>query len=182
MMGCRKEVSCRNLFRNLNIISSKSQYILSLIIFIIKNKSQFTVNSDIHNISTRQHTNLHQPTSNLTGYRKGIYYSGIRVYNNLPLHIKQLSDDPKNFELQLKKFCTSTPSIHWRSISNIKWNSKQEITNISKREMLPVLKYTIVFWAVFRNISIWAILDCSACNTHFVKLFCYTVSYSCITF
>jgi hypothetical protein len=48
--------------------------------------------------------NLHQPTSNLTGYLQGIYYSAVRVYNNLNSHIKQLSDDPKNFELELKKF------------------------------------------------------------------------------
>jgi hypothetical protein len=103
MMGCRKEVSCRKLFRKLKILPLMSQYILSLMMFIIK-KNQFTVNSELHNISTRQHTNLHPPTSNLTGYQQGIYYSGVRVYSNLPLHIKRLSDDPKNFELQLKKF------------------------------------------------------------------------------
>jgi len=81
-----------------------SQYILSLMMFIIKNKNQFTENSEIHNIKTRQHTNLQQPTSNLTGYQPETFYSGVRVYNNLPSHTKQLSDDPKNFELQLKKF------------------------------------------------------------------------------
>ena len=99
MMGCRKEVSCRNLFWKLKILSLMSQYILSLMMFIIKNKNQFTVNSEIHNVNTRQHTNLHQPTSNLTGYQQGIYCSGVRIYNKLPPHIKQLSDDPKNFEL-----------------------------------------------------------------------------------
>jgi hypothetical protein len=104
MMGCRKEVSCRNLFRNLKILPLMSQYILSLVKFILKNKNQFTVNSEIRNITTRQHTNLQQPTWNLTGYQQGIYYSGIRVYNHLPSHIKQLSDHPKKFELHLKEF------------------------------------------------------------------------------
>jgi len=47
--------------------------------FIIKNKNQFTVNSEIHNINTRQHTDLHQPKLNLTGYQQGIYCSGVRV-------------------------------------------------------------------------------------------------------
>jgi len=46
MMGCRKEVSCRNLFRKLKILPLMSPYILSLKIFIIKNKNQFTINSD----------------------------------------------------------------------------------------------------------------------------------------
>jgi len=104
MMGCRKEVSCRNLFRKLKILPLMSQYILSLMMFVIKNKNQFTVNSEIHNINTRQHANLHQPTSNLTGYQQGIYCSEVSVYNKLDPHTKQLSDDPKNFELRLKKF------------------------------------------------------------------------------
>jgi len=86
-----------NLFRKLKILPLMSQYILSLMMFTTKNKNQFTVNSEIHNINTRHHTNLHQRTSNLTGYLQGIYYSGVRVYNKIPPHIKQLSDDPKNF-------------------------------------------------------------------------------------
>jgi len=65
MMGCRKEVSSRNLFRTLKILPLMSQYILSLMMFVIENKNQFTVNSEVHSINTRQHTNLHQPTSNL---------------------------------------------------------------------------------------------------------------------
>jgi len=47
MIGCRKEVSCRNLFRKLKILPFMSQYILSLMVFSIKNKNQFTVNSEI---------------------------------------------------------------------------------------------------------------------------------------
>ena len=43
------------------------------------------------------------------------YNSGVRIYKNFTSHIKQLSDDPKDFELQLKTFCTYTP-IPWRSI------------------------------------------------------------------
>jgi len=57
----------------------------------------------IHTADTTQYTNLHQPTSNLTKYQKGFYYSG-GVYNNLPPHIKDISHDPKNFQLQLKQF------------------------------------------------------------------------------
>jgi hypothetical protein len=37
------------------------------------------VNPEIHSVETRQHTNYHQPTSNLTKYQHGIYYSGVRI-------------------------------------------------------------------------------------------------------
>ena len=65
MMGRRNEVSCRDLFRKLKILPLISQYILSVMMFVIKNKNQFTINAEIHSTNTNQHTNLHQLTSNL---------------------------------------------------------------------------------------------------------------------
>jgi hypothetical protein len=104
MLGCRKRVSCRNLFRKLNISPLASQYIFYLMLSVIKNKNQFIVNSEIYSINTRQHCNLHQPILNLTEYEEGIYCTGLRVYNSLTPYIKDTLDDPKNFELQLKQF------------------------------------------------------------------------------
>jgi hypothetical protein len=103
-MGCRKNVSCRNLFKKLKVLPLMSQYIFSLMMFVINNKNQFTINSEVHDINSRQHLNLHQPASTLTGCQQQIHYSAVRVYNNLPPHIKKLSDDTKNFKLQLKIF------------------------------------------------------------------------------
>jgi hypothetical protein len=104
MMGCRRLASCRKLFKNLKILPLMSQFIFTIMIFIIKHEHQFIVNSEIHNINTRQQSNLHQPAPNLTGFKHGIYYSGVKIYNNLPPHIKQLSDDPRTFELKFKNF------------------------------------------------------------------------------
>ena len=104
MLGCRRLTSCGNLFRKLKILPFSCQYILSITMFIVKNKHQFITNSEFHNINTRQHSNFHQPAPNLTGFKQGIYYSGVKIYNNLPLHIKQLSDNPRLFEQRLKNF------------------------------------------------------------------------------
>jgi len=71
MMGCRSRDSCRKLFLNLEVLPLPSQYILSLLFFVIRNKNQFRVNSEIHQINTRQHANLHQPSVNSTKYQKG---------------------------------------------------------------------------------------------------------------
>jgi hypothetical protein len=62
------------------------------------------MNSEVHHINTRGHLNLHHPALTLTGYQQEIHYSGVRIYNNLPPHIKQLSDDLKNLKLQLKNY------------------------------------------------------------------------------
>jgi hypothetical protein len=104
MLGCGRLASCRRLFRKLKISPFSSQYIFSITMFVVKNKHQFITNSEIHNINTRQHSNFHQPAPKLSGFKQGIYYSAVKIYNNLPLHIKQLSDNPTLFEQKLKNF------------------------------------------------------------------------------
>jgi hypothetical protein len=82
--GSRPRDSCRELFKHLRILPLQSQYLLSLLLFVVENKNLFHVNSEIHSINTRQNSSLHQPQANLTLYQKGAYYSGIKVLNNLP--------------------------------------------------------------------------------------------------
>jgi hypothetical protein len=48
----------------------------------------YKLNSDIHNINTRQKLNFHQHSSNLSLYQKGVYSFGIKVINNLPQNLK----------------------------------------------------------------------------------------------
>jgi len=95
--------SCRGLFKELGILPLCSQYILSLALFVVKNKDDFIINSDIHPYNTRSN-NLHPSLTRLTKHQKGVYFSGIKVYNCLPIRIKQLSGDVNKFKLAFKKF------------------------------------------------------------------------------
>jgi len=104
MMGCRNTDSCRKLFFNLEILPLPSQYSFSLPLFMIRNKNQFLVNSEIYHTDTRQHANFHQPSANVTGYQKGVYYLGVKVFNMLCSCIKTESDNPKKFKVVLQKF------------------------------------------------------------------------------
>jgi len=73
MMDCRNGDSCRKFFFNLEILPLPSQYIFPLLLFMIRNKNQFLVNSEIYHIDTRQHANFHRPSAYVTGYQKGVY-------------------------------------------------------------------------------------------------------------
>jgi hypothetical protein len=53
---------------------------------------------------TKNSSNLHFPTSNLTVFQKGPQYLGIKVYNSLPGDIKQLSRNKKQFKNALLQF------------------------------------------------------------------------------
>jgi hypothetical protein len=96
--------SCRKLFKQLQILTLPSQYMFSLLVFVAKNRHLLLCNSDIHEKNTRHNCNLHLPTTNLTLVQKGVLYSGSKVYNHLPTHIKTLSSDLKRFKSKLKSF------------------------------------------------------------------------------
>jgi len=81
--------SCRKLFKELGILPLKSQYILSLALFFVKNMEIFMPNSGIHTKNTRSKFNLFLPQTRLTKYQKGVYFAGIKIFNHLPESIKK---------------------------------------------------------------------------------------------
>jgi hypothetical protein len=104
MMGSRSRDSCRKLFTSLKILPFPSLYIFFLLGFVIKNREIFTTNNEIHNFSTHQCHNFHQPAANLKKYQTGAFYMGIKIYNSLPTYIKNESNNTKKFESLLKNF------------------------------------------------------------------------------
>jgi len=96
--------SCRQLFKQLQILSLPSQYIFSLLVFVNKNRGLFQSNSEIHDMNTRFNHNLHLPSTNLTLVQKAVLFSGIKMYNHLPLNIKVLLNDTKLYKSTLKRY------------------------------------------------------------------------------
>jgi hypothetical protein len=76
-------------------------------LFAVNNIEKFQTISNIHNISKRYTYNLHVPNTNLSKYQKGVYYAGIKLFNNLPPSIRSLSHNMKTFKLALKEYLLS---------------------------------------------------------------------------
>jgi hypothetical protein len=53
--------SCTEQFKKLQILPLQSQYILSLILFVINGSDMLEHNCEIHTINNRNSTNLHLP-------------------------------------------------------------------------------------------------------------------------
>jgi hypothetical protein len=107
LMIARPRDSCRKFFKILKILPLQSQYILSLALFMVTNKSLFKYNSDIYNINTRNNSNFFQVTTHLTMLHKSPAYTGVKIYNNLPADSKDLAGDIKSFKKALKIICVS---------------------------------------------------------------------------
>ena len=112
ILGHGNRESYRNLFTKLNILPLMSQYILSLLTFVSNNREQYFENSEIHNINTRRTFNLNLLRVHLNIYQKGVYYSGIKIFNSLPWDIKTYTENPGTFKKAVRNFYTQTPSTH----------------------------------------------------------------------
>ena len=70
MMNVKNRESCWELFKKLNILPLQSQYILSLLLFVVKNLNMFKFNSVVHTINTRNSSALYLPSVNLSKYKR----------------------------------------------------------------------------------------------------------------
>jgi hypothetical protein len=104
VMGFGYRESCSKLFKELKILLLSSQYTFPLLLFIVNNRDYFVENSVYRNIYTRQRNNLHLPQVTLAMYQKEVYYSGIEIFNGLPMAIKDISSKSKKFKIALKHF------------------------------------------------------------------------------
>ena len=109
-MDCRSSDSCRKLFFNIEILPLLSQYILSLLLFLIKIMNQFMVNSEIYHIDTRQHANFHQTSVNRTK----------RYLTCFLLILKYSLIILRNWNWFYRHYCMKIPFILWMNILNFK--------------------------------------------------------------
>jgi hypothetical protein len=106
MAGVRRAF-CRELFKKFNILPLVSEFLLSLLSFVVDNMKKFRTNSDIHSINTRHKHDLRQPSAKLTSYQKGAYYAGIKSFSSLPDSFKSLNHVIKVFKPALKNYLLS---------------------------------------------------------------------------
>lgn len=83
--------SCRNAFTQEKILTIYSLFILRIIKFVIYNKTKFILNGDLHNYATRNKNDIRIPKHKLQFASKGIGIIGARMYNALPLGIKNIT-------------------------------------------------------------------------------------------
>jgi hypothetical protein len=93
MTKSNRRDTCHLLFKQLRILSLPSQYIFSLLLFVVTNKKLFLLNSQIHNIYTCHNDNFHLPLTGLTLVQKGVTHSWCKIYNHLPSQSKNISNN-----------------------------------------------------------------------------------------
>jgi hypothetical protein len=72
--------------------------------FVVKYKNRFTTNTELHKINTCKIWDFYVPLVRSTRIQKGVYYSGITLFNAALLNIKQVAHDINQFKHKLKTF------------------------------------------------------------------------------
>jgi hypothetical protein len=102
MSGLRPRDSCREAFKDWGILPLQSQYIFSLLIFVVNNMVFYHSTSQIHGFTTIRNFDLYRLQTNLSICQRRPYYFGIKLFNHLPLNIKELSCNAKQFRTALR--------------------------------------------------------------------------------
>jgi hypothetical protein len=103
MMGINQRNSCRPVFKELNILTLASQYMLSLMIFVKNNLELFTFNCTVHNKLMKNRGNLHVLQSHLSIRQKGVHYVSVKIFNSLSKFLVDLLEDETMFVERLKE-------------------------------------------------------------------------------
>jgi hypothetical protein len=90
--GPQEKRLMQEFFTEMKILPLRSQYIYSLMQYVVNNTHLFIRNTEVHNIGTRQNINLFPPSISLAKVQKGAYYSGIKIYNHFFFFIFGLWD------------------------------------------------------------------------------------------
>lgn len=89
MTGISNTDTCKNIFKGYNILSLPSLFIYELCLYIFNNKDKFLCKKNVHTINTRQKNDFNIPFQRLKITSNSPYSLGLKVYNNLPLNIKE---------------------------------------------------------------------------------------------
>jgi hypothetical protein len=63
--------------------------------------------SQVHGFNTRRNFDLYRPQTNFSVCQRGPYYFGIKLFNHLPLNMKELSYNAQEFRATLRFFLRS---------------------------------------------------------------------------
>lgn len=100
--GVARRHTCRELFKKFKILTVYGIYVYNLLQYIFNNKNKLIRNGEFHSYDTRHRDDFHIPSHRLNLSHNSPLFHGIRLYNNLPHHIKT-SENINIFKRKIKE-------------------------------------------------------------------------------
>jgi hypothetical protein len=103
MAGVNSRTSCRQLFKDLKILTLSSLYILEVTCFLRRYCQSLELNANVHNHNTRRKMDIHIKSHRTNLYKNSVINMGSIFYNRLLDHMKMI-DSYRVFKKKLKSF------------------------------------------------------------------------------
>jgi hypothetical protein len=103
IVGVNSRISCRQLLKELNILTIVSLYILKVICYIRKHHQFVELNPNIHTYNTRRKMDIYIQSYSTAFYARSVIHMGAKLYNKLPGYIKEI-ESYRTFKKELKSF------------------------------------------------------------------------------
>ena len=100
MTGLKKRESCKRKFKELGILTVTSLYVLEVLCYMKKYRGSILENLVTHDHNTQRKIDFHIQACRTSSFQKSVINTGIKLFNHLPLELKQLHD----FKQFRKKF------------------------------------------------------------------------------
>jgi hypothetical protein len=101
--GVNPRTPCRQLFKEMNILTVVSLYILEVVSYLRRHYQFAELNSNIHTYNTQKKTDIHIQSYKTDLYKRSVVNMGSKLYNKLPNYTKELGSY-KTFRKELKSF------------------------------------------------------------------------------
>ena len=115
MVAVSSRPSCRQLFKELNILALVSLYIFDVICYIRKHHQFVELNSNIHTYNTRGEMDIHIQIFSTDLFKRSVINTGTKLYNKLPGSMKGI-DNYKTFKRNLNHLFFLIPFTQWNNL------------------------------------------------------------------
>jgi hypothetical protein len=89
MIGVNPVTSCRQIFKELGILTIVSLYILEVISYLRRHHQFVELNSNIHTYNTQRKMDIHIQSYKTDLYKRSAVNMGSKLHNKLPDYIKK---------------------------------------------------------------------------------------------
>ena len=90
--------------KKLDIFIVSCLYIYALMLFAVKDINIYQTNCSVHGMNTRQQNKLFIPSVRLSSIQRGVYYSSVNIFDQLPQNIFKYCNNISAFKTLLRDY------------------------------------------------------------------------------
>ena len=107
--------SCTEGFKKFDVLTIPSCFYIYVLMLFAVNLNIYQTSSSLHDRNTIQENKLHISSVRLSSIQRGVYYSFVKIFNQLPQNIFEYCNNIRNFKALLRDYLVKMSFIPRRN-------------------------------------------------------------------